>query len=107
MKQTVGRSQAPLETEDGDATVIDNPWRPMDDAPKDRIIEGRFSDEEEVGRPIRWRNSRHRVGHRWVDGGVWHAAETKGAVQLNPVEWREWIPVGIRFEDRGDAPVAA
>ena len=84
-----------------------NPWRSIDEAPKDHIIEGRFAEDEEVGRPIRWRYSRHRVGYTWVDGGVWHAAETAGAVQLHPTEWREWVQVPIRFEERGQPPVAA
>lgn len=75
-----------------------NPWRSIDDAPRDHIIEGRFSPDEEVGRPVRWRNSRRRVGTRWVDGGVWHAAETAGAVELHPTEWREWQQVGLRFD---------
>lgn len=83
-----------------------NPWRPMDEAPTDHIIEGRFSPDEEVGRPIRWRASRRRERHHWVMGGVWHAAETAGAVQLHPTEWREWERATIRFEPK-DEPVAA
>lgn len=77
---------------------LSNPWRPIEEAPKDRIVEGRFSKDEEVGRPIRWRFSRRREGHRWVTHGVWHAAETAGAVQLRPIEWREWEPVGLHFD---------
>jgi hypothetical protein len=76
----------------------ENPWKPIGEAPKDRIVEGRFSAGEEVGRPIRWRNSRKRTGpYEWSDWGVWHAAETRGAVQLHPIEWREWMPAGIHF----------
>ena len=91
----------------GNPEPVPNPWLRIEDAPKDRILEGRFSEDEDVGRPIRWRHSRHRVGHTWVNGGVWHAAETAGAVQLHPTEWREWRPVDIRFEELGQAPVAA
>lgn len=75
-----------------------NPWRPISDAPKDRIIEGRFLNPKEPARPVRWRSSRRRVGHRWEMNGVWHAAETAGAVQLKPIEWREWLPAGLHFQ---------
>ena len=84
-------------TRDAVDAALRNDWLPIEEAPKDRIIEGRFSSDEEVGRPIRWRNSRRRVGHKWVEGGVWHAAETAGAVQLHPIEWREWEPAGLHF----------
>lgn len=77
---------------DGDVTssVDDRPWLDMDDAPLDRIIEGRLSEDDIVGTPIIWRASRHRESHRWVDGGVWHDARTRGAVRLKPIGWREW-----------------
>lgn len=80
----------------GAETAGDESWRPMDDAPKDRIIEGRFDNGLDPY-PIRWRNTRRRVGHQWVDGGVWHAADTKGAVQMHPVAWREWNPASLTF----------
>jgi hypothetical protein len=94
------------ESETAGDTLTGNPWRPMDEAPIDHIIEGRFSPDEEVGRPIRWRASRRREQHRWVNGGVWHAAETAGAVQLRPVEWREWERAEIRFDPK-EEPVTA
>lgn len=90
----------------------DNPWRSMDSAPKDRIISGRFSTDDEVGRPIRWRNSRHRgkiegkSGFHWIPGGVWHAAETAGAVQLHPIEWREWEQTYYHFPEVEPAEAA-
>lgn len=86
--------------------TISNPWRPIDEGPHDRIVEGRFSHDEEVGRPIRWRYSRRRVGHEWVDGGVWHAAETAGAVQLRPIEWREWIQAELHFPEKAEEAAA-
>ena len=77
---------------------FENLWRPISEAPKDKIIEGRFSTSEEDGRPIRWRHTRRRIGpYRWEDTGVWHAAETAGAVELRPIEWREWMPAGLHF----------
>jgi hypothetical protein len=94
-----------IETEPAPETA-DNSWRPIGAAPRDHIIEGRFAPDQEVGRPIRWRNSRHRVGHRWVDGGVWHAAETAGAVELQPTEWREWVQVPIRFAAENEPEAA-
>jgi hypothetical protein len=97
----------PVVSEPVEAVSAENPWRSIEDAPKDRTIEGRFSQDEEVGRPIGWRFSRRRVGHQWVDGGVWYAAETAGAVQLHPIEWREWQQIAIRFDERGQPPVAA
>jgi hypothetical protein len=73
-------------------------WLPIAEAPKDRIIRGRESPDDEVGRPIRWRDSRRLDGHKWVDYGVWHAAETRGAVRLKPIEWQEWEAVPMHFE---------
>jgi hypothetical protein len=92
----------PPEEAQSEPAAVENPWRPIDEGPHDRIVEGRFSPEEEVGRPIRWRNSRRRVGHEWVDGGVWHAAETAGAVQLRPIEWREWAQAELHFPEKSE-----
>lgn len=97
-EDTFGTIDEPVETPPAPISEPprENNWRSMDDAPKDRIISGRFSTDDEVGRPIRWRASRRRgkiegkSGHHWITGGVWHAAETAGAVQLHPIEWREW-----------------
>ena len=97
--------EPPTEGEPVKVTPFNNPWRLIDEAPKDRIIEGRLGDEE-VGQPIRWRNSRRRVGPKWVDGGVWHSAELRGAVELHPVEWREYFPVPLRFEPQNEAEAA-
>jgi hypothetical protein len=71
----------------------------MDEAPRDRVIEGRFAETEEVGEPIFWRNSRKREGYRWVTGGVWHIANTAGAVAVHPTEWREYHSVELRFQE--------
>ena len=72
-----------------------NPWRSIDYAPKDRIIQGRMSEDDEIGIPIRWRNSRRRGSlngrPHWLPGGVWHPADTAGACQVHPIEWREWV----------------
>ena len=90
----------------------ENPWRSMDEAPKDRIIRGRLSLDDEAGIPIRWRNSRHRgrvegkIGFHWIPGGVWHAAETAGAVQLHPIEWREWTQADFHLPERESAEAA-
>lgn len=82
-----------------------NPWRPMTEAPTDRIIEGRFANEE-VGEPIIWRASRRRAGHRWIDSGVWHSATIRGSVEVRPVEWREWFAPELRFEPPEDSEAA-
>lgn len=79
----------------------------MEEAPRDRVIEGRFSRDDDTGSPIFWRNSRRREGHVWVMGGVWHSAFTAGSVQVNPIAWREHQPVGLHFATRGEPPEAA
>ena len=90
----------------------ENAWRSIETAPKDRIIEGRFSTDEEVGRPIKWRHSRKRgkiegqIGYHWIPGGVWHAAETAGAVQLHPIEWREWEQAHYFIPEKAPAEAA-
>ena len=90
----------------------ENPWRSMDEAPKDRIIRGRLSLEDKVGIPIRWRTSRHRgrvegkIGFHWIPGGVWHDANTAGAVQLHPVEWKEWEEAHYFIPEREPAEAA-
>ena len=88
-----------------------NPWRPIDEAPRDHIIEGRFSSSEEEGRPIRCRKTRRRTGpYAWEYYEVWHAAETAGAIQLHPTEWREWQPAGLHFpepESSGEAEASS
>ena len=95
-----------IEVEDESAKLADEAalrqeddasWEPMETAPKDRIIEGLFDNGLDPY-PIRWRNSRRRVGRTWVDGGVWHLADTAGAVQVHPVGWREWNLAPLRFE---------
>ena len=93
-EDTFGPVDEPVENPPISEPPTENSWRSMDSAPKDRIISGRFDTDDEVGRPIKWRFSRRRgqVHGRsaWIPGGVWHAAETAGAVQLHPIEWREW-----------------
>ena len=73
-------------------------WRSMESAPKDVPIEGRLSEEQDAGIMMRWRTSRHRVGHTWEIGGVWHDATTPGAVQVRPIAWRPWVSVALHFD---------
>ena|SRR5579859_296105 len=81
-------------TDDEDLTV----WRSMESAPRDQVIEGQIFEDQERGIAMRWRVSRHRSGHSWVIGGVWHDATTPGAVQVHPLAWRPWVPVTLHFE---------